>query len=517
MRFQDTEGMRRGAMIYQERIFPSLRGPEGRPEVPADHRVKICPRQILHSRSAPPVLRQAQDGYPAPPLGAPLVPLAALFVTITVFFSSIVSLAIAQEIPQTELSLDQVITEALANNPEIREARARWEAARKWIPQSWALPDPMAGFSVMGPDMFETRLGPQEEMYEVEQEIPFPAKLAQRRRIASAEARAAQASLRAAERDVLLEVAQVYYDLFTSDQIIAVVTEIQSILKKFEAIAQSRYASGGGSQRDVAKAQVEVSETIERLFMLRQQRETLAALLNSLLDRNAASSIGKLAQPFFPQLSIEMEELLELAKSHRPELEEAEAMLQRSEHERTLAKLEYFPDVTVGFRYIQIGSGTTAMANDGQDSWMIPLKFTLPIWQNRIVPGIQEAKSQAQASRSKLSWVENRTEYEVKDAYYRFTTAGQIVELYENALIPEAELAFRSDQAGYEAGTQDILNLIDSERVYLNAKVAQYQSAAEALKSFAQLERAVGGELPGKDEGRRTRDERRKEKEINGA
>ena len=78
---------------------------------------------------------------------------------------------------------------------------------------------------------------------------------------------------------------------------------------------------------------------------------------------------------------------------------------------------------------------------------------------------------------------------------FRSTAAKQVVDLYDNALIPEAELAFHSDEAGYEAGRTDVLNLIDSERVYLNAKVSYFQALAEALKSYAAIERAVGVDL----------------------
>ena len=106
-----------------------------------------------------------------------------------------------------------------------------------------------------------------------------------------------------------------------------------------------------------------------------------------------------------------------------------------------------------------------------------------------------EAKRNLRASEAKLAQAENFSEYEVKGAYYRFTAAKQVVEVYQNALIPEAQLAFQSDQAGYETGRTDVLNLIDSERVYLNAQVAYHQALADALKNFAALERAVGTDL----------------------
>lgn len=401
---------------------------------------------------------------------------------------------VAAGTPAEVVALPALLEEARAHNPGLKAAQAQWEAAQLRIPQAAALPDPMFGYMFMG-EMLETRLGPQEQVIEAEQMIPFPGKLWQKRRMAMAEAKAARAQLDGAERDLILHVSQAYYDLYAVDATLQAVEELRGILKKFEAIAQARYASQGGGQRDVAKAQAEVSDTLQRLFVLRQQRETVTALLNAQLDRDPMTPIGRTATPEIPALSLTYQELLDLAKIYRPELREASAQLNRSRHARTLAKLDYVPDVSIGFQYNQIGAGMTTDPDDGRDAWMIPLKITLPLWQNRLGPAVSEAKRNVQAGEAQVTQAENMTEYDVKDAYYRFTAAKQVVEVYQNALIPEAELAFQSDQAGYEAGRVDILNLIDSERVYLNAKIAYHQALADTLKNYAALERAVGTSL----------------------
>lgn len=413
---------------------------------------------------------------------------------LAVIFSLIASSVTLAEDINGPVILETLLQEALVNNPEINEAKERLKAAQFRIPQASSLPDPTAGTMYMG-EMLETRLGPQKNVYEFEQMIPFPGKLIEQRRMAASEADAAQAQLKKVERDVTLRVSEVYFDLYMVDTSIRVVEETRELLKKFEALAQNRYASQAGSQRDVAKAQAEVSDTIQKLFMLRQQRNTLQALLNALLNRNPNASIEQLEKPSLPTLTLPIEELLKLSYENRPELTEASAMLKREEHVNVLAKYSYAPDFSVGFQYVEIGNGMTTDSEDGRDAWMIPIKVTLPLWQNRLIPAVLEAKRNLNASQAKLQQTKNMTEYELRDAYYRFTSAKQIVELYENALLPEAELAYRSDQAGYEAGKVDILNFIDSERVYLNSQVAYYQAQADALKNFAALERAVGVDL----------------------
>ena len=415
-----------------------------------------------------------------------------LFLSIAVAIQGLLSPAGFSE---ESLRLDEAIVEALAKNPELREARERWQAAKLRIPQASALPDPTVGYMVMGPNMLETRTGPQDQVYEAEQMIPFPGKLWERRRMAGAEANAAEAKLKATERDVILKVTEAHANLYATDASIAAVEEVQYFLNSLEAITQARYGAQGGSQRDVAKAQVEASETAQRLLMLRQQRDATAALLNALLDRDPRQPIGQVAAPEIPSPSWTLEELVAIARDHRPELREASAMLKRDRHAKTLAAFEYVPDVSVGFQYTKIGNGMTTDPADGKDVWMVPLMINVPIWQNRLLPGVLEAKRNVKASQAKLEQEENLTEYEVRDAYYRFTATRESAALYEHAVLPQAEVAFRSDQAGYEAGRTDALNLLDSERIYLNAKVMAVQAVAEAAKGFAALERAVGTDL----------------------
>lgn len=417
---------------------------------------------------------------------------------------SVLPLASAEDASPEPLRYEEVVAEALARNPGLKTAKEEWQAAKLRVPQASALPDPMVGYMLMG-EMLETRVGPQENVFEAEQMVPFPGKLWEKGRIAAAEARASKARWQMTEREVILKVSETYYDLYATDAVIGSVEEINEALKKFEGIAQARYAAQGGSQRDVAKAQAEVSDVLQRLVMLRQQRQTVAALLNALLDREPHTPVGRAEKPALPTLSQALEELLAIAQKHRPELGEASAMVKREKHANTLAKLEYVPDVSVGFQYSQIGAGMTTDPDDGKDAWMVPLKINVPIWQNRLIPSVLEAKRTLKASQAKLAQAENLSEYEVKDAYYRFTAAKQVVEVYQNALIPEAQVAFQSDQAGYEAGRTDVLNLIDSERVLLNAQVAYYQALAEALKSYAALERAVGTSLVTSNQQQATR------------
>ena len=83
---------------------------------------------------------------------------------------------------------------AFAANPEIRQAKAAWEAAVEGYRVVSAYPDPRLMVTFF-PDPIETRLGPQEFTANLSQNIPFPGKLKKKGVIATAEANIARLNL----------------------------------------------------------------------------------------------------------------------------------------------------------------------------------------------------------------------------------------------------------------------------------------------------------------------------------
>ncbi len=402
----------------------------------------------------------------------------------------------AEEKPQIPpiLRLQDLIQQALGKNPEIVAAKAEWLASKKAIMASWALPDPVGGYDIMGP-MVETMTGPQKNRFGISQEVPFPAKLWEKRKAAQAESEATRARFAAMERDITNKLTQLYYQLYYIDASLDTLAEIKELLKKIEGVAQARYSNLSGSQRDVAKAEAEFSMNLEKFYTLEQQRESVAAQMNALLDQDPMTVIGKATLPGKPAVSRSLVELINLAVQNREEIKAAEAVASQTHYAKRLAQLAYLPDVNVGFEYTRVGKGATTEANNGRDTWMFPLRFNIPLWQNRIIPEIQEARKLEEVQNAKLIAAKNQTFFEVKDAYYRFQSAAKIADLYAAAIIPQAKLALSADQAGYEGSKAGFLDLLDSERVYLNAKLSGIQFQAETLKAYADLLWATGLDL----------------------
>lgn len=390
--------------------------------------------------------------------------------------------------------LDLLIDEALKNNPQIQAAYEEWIAAEYKIKYVKGLPDPMASYTYFGENV-ETRVGPQEQKYGVSQKIPFPGKLGLKGKAQASKADILKEKYEAAKREIIKNVKFVYYDIFWVDKAIAVAEEEKAILESLEEVAQRKYESNMTPQQDVIKAQIEISKLIERLFILEQNRKSLVAKLNSILNRPKETALEKITDTKPLDFGYKIDELHEMALSSRQELLAANLEIERSEYEKSLAKLDYMPDFTFGLDYIQVGEGHTTMPNDGQDAWMGVVAVNVPIWFDKLNAQVGEKEAELQASKKRYENIENSVSYEVNDLYFKISTYKDIIGLYKTALIPQAEQSFDAARTSYETGAIDFLNWLDSERMLLQTRLAYYKSVVDYQKSVAYLERVVGRDL----------------------
>jgi outer membrane protein TolC len=393
-----------------------------------------------------------------------------------------------------DTTLNSLIDEALKNNPQIQAAYSNWRAAWYKIKPAQSLPDPMAKYGFFG-DSIETRVGPQEHKFSASQKIPFPGKLDLKGKAQAKHAEMLQEEYEAAKREIIKNVKFVYYDIFWVDQAVQITEEEKSILENLEKVAQRKYESNLSPQQDVIKAQVELSKLIDKLFLLGRNRKSLAAKMNSILNRPVETELGVVESAEPIEFIYELSQLLEMARESRQELLAASLAVERAQYEKSLAGLDFFPDLTLGFAYIQIDSGDTTHVNDGKDAWMGTVAINVPIWFDRLGAQIREKKATLEASESNYQNMENSVEYEVGDLYFKVTTYKDIILLYRTALIPQTEQAFEAARTGYEAGEVDFLNWLDSERVLLQTRLAYYKAIVDYQKSIAYLERVVGRDL----------------------
>ncbi|MBI5868186.1 MAG: TolC family protein [candidate division Zixibacteria bacterium] len=211
------------------------------------------------------------------------------------------------------------------------------------------------------------------------------------------------------------------------------------------------------------------------------------AKLNLLLSRRADSPIGYAVTEPQGHLDLKADELFALAEKSRPEIKRAQIDIKGREAERALMKKEYFPDYRLGLEYRSFRWGT--------DMTMFTIGFDLPIWRGKYSSGVRESEKMIESGRAGLEMARQQTSYDVQDASFKLTTARRTLDLYRTALIPQAEARLQASMAGYRTGKVSFLELLESERVLLNARIMSIMAEGNIGMELARLERAVGTDL----------------------
>jgi outer membrane protein TolC len=388
----------------------------------------------------------------------------------------------------SSLTLEQTVAAALRDNARLHAMRARWEAMKERPAQERALPNPM--FAYRGMDATGRYRFPDTEEKRLELEQPFPwfGKTGLKGRIAEKDAETMQHEYEAMQREVVMMVKETYFDLYAVQQSLGITRAELEVLERMERIAETMYATGQRSQQDVLKAQAEITMLREKILDLEQQETTLKAKLNQLLNRRADSPLGLAVSAPTAEAVPELERLFALAEKARPEIKRADAEIQRYRYERELRKKEFWPDYRLGVEY-------RAFRTDA-DMVMFTIGFDLPIWQTKYRAGVREAERMIEASRAEREAAETQTSFDVRDAQFKLLTARQTLDLYRHQLIPQAKARFEASEAGYRTGKVDFLDLLESERFLLNARVMAAMAEGNVGMQAARLERAIGTELP---------------------
>jgi outer membrane protein, heavy metal efflux system len=391
---------------------------------------------------------------------------------------------------------------ALEANPGVQESLARHRASLERVALATALPDPMVSFT-QAVRAIETRVGPQLDTVVLSQAFPWFGTLDLRGKVAVQEAAAAYQTYRMRQRDVVAQVKKAFYNVAYVDAALGIAREEQALLGHYEELAEARYASGQGLQHAVIKMQVEITKVVNRLDMLGQQRETLAARLNTLMNRPPDQPLPTVAASALPSdVPLDLARLDATGDAASPEIRAADALIGRGEWGVTLAQKSVWPNLTVGAGFVNVGHRTDAAGllqpppDNGKNAFTLTVGMTLPIRRDKNHADVQRAAHELSAARLHRADAHNEMAFAVRDQVVRLQTLREQLRLVGDVLLPQTDEALRSTETAYETGQVGVVELLDSERSRLDVRLIQARNIADYLVALTDLERAIGAPFP---------------------
>ena len=251
-------------------------------------------------------------------------------------------------------SLAAYISESWQAHPDVKSAQAviNEEARRTQMSAAWT--NPSVSFGLMNaPQSFDLHSEPMTAwQFGIMQEIPVPGKLHASSQAGELRTQAAVASLEEAKYRLASAVSSAYYDLAAAAAVKTLLASGQELAAQARDAATARVSAGLGSQADILKSQAEVERWHVELINKQADVDRKRAALAYAIGRADASTIAdpELPDSLPPRINLNAA-LSEDSMNATPELKRLRLQSDASGADVTRAKLDYWPNPTLGIMY----------------------------------------------------------------------------------------------------------------------------------------------------------------------
>ena len=397
-------------------------------------------------------------------------------------------------------SAQPFIAEAMEKSAELAALDARIKAAEALVEPASALPDPMASLGLVNIPVDSGIRLDQDTMSGLElmlsQDVPRTRKRRLSGQAQTQEAEMLRARYGDARNNLARMVKQGYLDLQSLDEQIKIADQNKRLAQVILAAVEAQYATGRGMLQDVFQAQIRVSQMLDMLVQLRQQRATAATRMNKLLYRPPTQPVAEAPPLQRTAVALDEKAIAARALSFSPQLQEMHVKLEQQGTKLNLAQQEIKPDFRFEFRYM-LRQRMDSDFMSGTDMWSAVVGMNLPWVYRRHKADQDVAAAQAGQSAAAQDVVAMRNELGqmVESMIIDVKRADQRLSLVETALLPQAEGALASSRASYETGQLPFVSLLDNQMSFYNQQIRRAELLQDRERSLAELEYLAGGSL----------------------
>ena len=387
------------------------------------------------------------------------------------------------------MRLEDLIAEAVRNNPAIRASHAEVNVMLARAKGAGSLDDPELKFMQEGMPNFR----PSEAMFsriELMQMVPFPGKLGTEQDLARIRARSAEATRHETLNEVVAALKSALTELWLVQRNIALERENSRLMQQYLEAARTKYTNGQGAQQDVLKAQVELAMIGNGLIALRQKELSVKAMLGALLNREAGDTLGVAEMPEGEVSVPQLDSLLEAAARRRPMLLQDSLMIDENIAMRSMARQGYLPDFRFALEHMTEPMGSFT-------GWSVSAGITIPFapWTlGKASARVEEAQAALDRSSARYASSRSMVSGRIRDLYYRAESAKRRLDALGGTIIQQARQSASADLTAYRNGSADFLMLIDSYRTVVSLSKEYYMTRMEFVQVMAEIDRETGSD-----------------------
>ncbi len=368
--------------------------------------------------------------------------------------------------------LQSLITEALASNPKIQKFELQHAIASEKVNEVNTLPNTQFGVGYFASEP-ETRTGAQRFKISAKQMLPWFGSITARENYVNSLADAKYEDIVIAKRQLITDVSQSYYKLYTIQAKQDVLTKNIELLKTYETLALTSVEVGKASAVDVLRLQMRQNELEQLKQVLAQKYLAEQTALNKLLNRESTTVVEVVKELDIP---LEINEIDVKKLELHPELSKYDKLYQSVEQSELLNQKESSPMIGFGLDYIAVSERPNMNFSDnGKDIVMPMVSLSIPIFNKKYKSKTKQHQLMQEELLSQKQERLNKLETLLSKAINN-RIASRISYNTQTKNLKQAKDAEEILIKNYETGTIDFNDVLDIQELQLKFQMNQIES-----------------------------------------
>lgn len=304
----------------------------------------------------------------------------------------------------------------------------------------------------------------------------------------------AEATFRQAEQDLVLRVAQAYFDVLVADNNVTLAAAQKTAIAEQLAQAKRNFEVGTATITDANDAQARFDLSVSQEIAAQNDYEVKRQALAQIVGKPPATLLPVRADvPLVPPSPNGMEQWVEQAMNSSLQVKAAQANLEFADKDVARNRSGHLPSLNAIAAYNESAQGAGVQIGPGFDSATkyVGLQLAVPIYQGGLVNSqVRQALANLDKARQDLENTKRTVAFNTRQAFLGVTSGIAQVQALKAALV-STQSSLDSTKLGKDVGVRtqvDVLNatqqLISAKRDFAQA-VYGYTLSALKLKSAA--------------------------------
>jgi cobalt-zinc-cadmium efflux system outer membrane protein len=306
-------------------------------------------------------------------------------------------------------------------------------------------------------------------------------------------------------RDIAFDVKTRAADAYAAQQKSDALARLIAAGQESYRLTKARVDEGDAASLDAQLLMTDMNRSrAQQLSATGRARSALSELRRA-IGLDAADRL-RLAPPSALDFDVRLEDLKTRALRQRPDVQVARLLEEQAAAELALSHAQGVPALTASAKYTHrttefenlYGLNAIGALNPLRDrDNVLTFGLSIPIFTSgRNAGNVDAATARLSAARQHREAIEAAVPHEVDAAYQRWTAAKDAVALFLHGVVDESEKNLNVMRQAYTLGQLRLIDVLNEQRRLVDTELAYIDAQTELAQASADLERALGSDLP---------------------